>query len=163
EGADYTLTAPDGTVYHLSAARGVVEQITPAGVDLFFSDSGITSPTGDTVTFVHDAAGRLTAITGPDGSRILYDYDGAGNLAAVHGLGSGQTSPYGYAPDDAHLLTLAGASPGAPGTAISYSPNPQILPTIADLGSAVRFTGAVQAGTLSAGGTDRYTFSLRDS
>src|SRR5207244_9581887 len=64
---------------------------------------------------------------------------------------------------DVHLLTLAGASPGAPGTAISHNPTPQILPTVADLGSAVRFTGNVQAGTLSAGGTDRYTFSLRDS
>jgi YD repeat-containing protein/VCBS repeat-containing protein len=163
QGPEYTLTAPDGTVYDLSTARGVQEQITPAGARLFFSDSGITSSTGDAITFVHDAAGRLTSITGPDGSRVIYDYDGAGNLAAVHWLGSGQTNPYGYAPDDIHLLTLAGASAGAPGTAISYSPTPQILPTAADLGSAVRFTGAVQAGTLSAGSTDRYTFSLRDS
>src|SRR5262249_39967083 len=41
-GSDYTLTAPDGTVYHLSTTKGVVEQILPSGEQLFFSDSGVT-------------------------------------------------------------------------------------------------------------------------
>jgi tetratricopeptide (TPR) repeat protein len=32
--------APDGTVYHLSAARGVEEQVLPGGPRLFYADTG---------------------------------------------------------------------------------------------------------------------------
>ena len=42
-GPDYTLTGPDGTVYDLSLARGVVDETLPGGTRLYFSDSGITS------------------------------------------------------------------------------------------------------------------------
>jgi len=45
--ADYTLTAADGTVSHLSTAHGVLDETMPGGNQLYFSDSGITSaPSG---------------------------------------------------------------------------------------------------------------------
>ena len=107
EGPEYTLTAPDGTVYHLSSSRGVEEQILPGGERLIYSDSGITSSTGDRVPFVRDAAGRLVEIDAPDGTRVVYGYDAQGNLTSTYHTASGQGSRYGYAINDAHLLTLA--------------------------------------------------------
>src|SRR5207248_10889246 len=89
-GPDYTLTAPDATVYHLSTARGVLDQVQPNGTRLVFSDSGITASNGQALSFVHDAAGRLTSITAPDGTRVIYTYDVAGNLIAARNLAAGQ-------------------------------------------------------------------------
>src|SRR5262249_41645096 len=80
EGAAYTLIGPDGTVYQLNAAGEVQQQVTPQGLRLFFSDSGITAPNGDAVQFIRDASTRLVSIIGPDGTRVLYTYDCSGNL-----------------------------------------------------------------------------------
>ncbi len=81
-GAEYTLTAADGTVYHLSTNRGITDEIATNGTRLSFSDSGITSSTGETVRFVKDSQGRLTQITAPDGSVEVYGYDDQGNLVS---------------------------------------------------------------------------------
>ena len=42
-GPSYTLTAPDGTQYQLDAQGNTVGEVTPSGVQLDISDSGITS------------------------------------------------------------------------------------------------------------------------
>lgn len=94
--ADYTLTAVDGTVYHLSSAGGVTEEIAANGTRLVYSDSGITSSTGETVRFVKDSAGRLTQVVAPDGSLVVYGYDTQGNLVSARNLASGESSRYGY-------------------------------------------------------------------
>ncbi|MDM9385689.1 CARDB domain-containing protein [Chlorogloeopsis sp. ULAP01] len=47
-GAEYTLSSADGTVYYLSTSRGVVEQVAANGTRFVYSDSGITSSTGET-------------------------------------------------------------------------------------------------------------------
>src|SRR5439155_683480 len=101
-GPEFTLTAPDGTVYQLRTAGGVEEQITPNGTRLLFSDSGIASSTGESILFVHDAAGPLSSVTLPDGSRVVYSYDEAGNLVAARDLAQGQRHRYGYSIEDAH-------------------------------------------------------------
>src|SRR5262249_32965784 len=69
---EYTLTAPDGTVYYLSTRHGVQEEILPGGAHLIFSESGITAATGESIQFVHDTAGRITSITAPDGTGVVY-------------------------------------------------------------------------------------------
>lgn len=158
EGYDYTLTASDGTIYHISTANGVQEQITPLGTHLIYSDSGITSSTGETIRWVHDQQQRLTQITAPDGEQIVYSYDDAGNLVADRNLALGESQRYGYS--SIRELTLA-VSPQA-GEAISYnSTTPQTSPVRSDLGSASGFNGASTSGNLVAGATDRYSFSLR--
>src|SRR5262249_15410740 len=71
---------------------------------------------------------------------------------------------YGYQEGPAHLLSLAVDPSGqAPSAAVRYTPAPQLLPIDRDLGSPGEFVGKEQTGTLAAGGTDRYTFSLRPS
>ncbi len=160
-GAEYTLTAPDGTVYHLSGARGVEEEILPNGNRLTFSDSGIVSSTGETLTFVHDAAGRLTQVTAADGNRVIYTYDAAGNLTAVREPALGRSSRYGYDADNPHLLDLIVASDNAASAVIRHISTPQALPLAGDLGGPGQFAGVNHSGNLMAGGTDRYAFSLR--
>lgn len=108
--------------------------------------------------FVKDDAGRLTQITAPDGSLVVYSYDALGNLVSARNLASGQASRYGYS---SNLLTLATGTPGTAGEAITYSATPQVLPVLADLGSAAQFTGKTIND--SVGESDRFTFSLRDS
>jgi RHS repeat-associated protein len=155
----YVLTAPDGTIYSLDGAGNVVEQITPGGEHLYFSDSGITGPGGDAIQFVRDAQGRLARAIAPDGSQATYSYDGAGDLVAARNLSSGSQARYAYG--DGGRLTLALGAVGAPGEVIAYAPAPHALPVTADLGAASRFLAQDQAGTLAAGAADRYTFGLR--
>src|SRR5207244_2953902 len=62
DGPEYTLTAPDGTIYHLSTAGGVEEQILPGGGRLYFSANSITSSTGEVVQFVRNASGAVTTL-----------------------------------------------------------------------------------------------------
>src|SRR5262249_19145127 len=113
--------------------------------------------------FFRDAAGRIAAIQGTDGTRLVYTYDAAGNLLSAHNTVSGQNSRYGYAADVPHLLTLASNPVAGTGAAVSYGAVTQVLGLTADRGGPSHFTAADQAGTLSAGATDRYVFLLTGS
>jgi YD repeat-containing protein len=169
EGPQYTLTAPDGSVYHLSTAQGIEEHILPSGVRFYYSDSGITSSTGESIQFTSDAAGRITSIEGPTGTRVVYSYDEAGNLSYVRNLASTLSNRYGYSIQDPHLLTLATAPPNQfgptldAGNVIQYAATPSTLPLTADLGGTGQFASQPYNGTLTAGETDRFTFTLRAS
>ncbi|MCU0915393.1 MAG: tandem-95 repeat protein [Planctomycetes bacterium] len=163
--ADYILTGPDGTRYLIDSTRGIFEEQRSGGKRLYYSDSGVVSNGGASVQFLRDAAGRLTSVTAPGGVTITYQYDVQGRLVAVRNLGAGTGSRYGYAAAAAGpaLLTSAVATGGA-GDAIVYPGDasaPQVRPIRADLGGVSQFTGQARAGTLTAGGLDLYTFSLR--
>ncbi len=162
-GPEYVLTAPDGTAYDLSTAQGVQEMIRPDGTRLYFSDSGITASTGESIQFVHDAQGRITSIIAPDGTRVIYTYDSSGNLVSARNLVSGQSSRYGYQAGPIHLLIEAVSPANGTSAVVQYAPSFQVLPLTADLGSSGEFLASNQTGTLAAGGTDRYAFSFRPS
>ena len=162
-GAEYTLTAPDGTIYHLNAADGVQEQILTNDTHLYWSDTGLVSSTGQIVRFVRDTAGRVTSMTAPDGAQVVYAYDAAGNLSGAHNTASGQSDRYGYRGNAPHLLTLATTSAAKGGAAIQYGLTPVVSPVTADLGGAAQYLGQMTAGTLAAGDTQRYAFSVRPS
>src|SRR3972149_916211 len=95
----YTLLAPDGTRYLIHTEHGVQQQIPPGGVQLHYSDAGVTTSTGESIQFQHDAHGRLSMLVGPDGTQVIYQYDSAGNLAAVRNVSNGDAARYGYSPD----------------------------------------------------------------
>jgi len=159
---DFTLTAPDGTIYHLNADRGVEEQIAPDGTHFVYSDSGIVGPSGQMIQFVKDGQGRISSIIAPDGTRVVYTYDNNGNLVSVRNLVTSQSSYYAYTSEEMHLLTLT-IEPDGSGTAVNYDPAPQELPVKAHLGTVNDFNSAIYEESLLAGLTDRYTFILRDS
>ncbi len=162
-GPQYTLTGPDGTVYYVSATRGVTEEILHGGQTLYFSGGGISSSTGDAVRFIRDAAGRISTIEAPDGTRIVYTYDAAGNLVSAHNAATGLSSRYGYAMNDPHLLTLATAPVAGSGAAINYSNPVQVVPLTADLGGTSQFLAGNYNGNLAASSTNSFTFLLTAS
>src|SRR5439155_17199082 len=105
----------------------------PSCSRLFFTDSGITSSSGEAVQFIRDAAGRVTTIVAPDGTRVVYTYDGQGSLLSVHNTTTRQNSRYGYSADDSHLLLIATAPAPQIGNAIQYGATAIAKPLIADL------------------------------
>ena len=164
EGADYSLTAPDGTRFLIDSQRGITEQELPGGARLFISDSGIVASTGPSVQFIRDAAGRLSSVAASTGVTVTYVYDDAGNLAAVRNLGTGQGARYGYEGNDAgRLITVV--NPSGTGDAVVY-PNgmvPIVTAIRADLGGASKFTGVTNAGVLTEGTSHLYALSVRES
>ncbi len=132
----------------------------PSGVTLTFSGSGITASNGDTLSFVHDQAGRLTQVIAPDGTRVIYSYDDAGNLVS-----GPQPDPWRVGP----LRLQPGHTPARPGRlAPGWSkrgnrlctPRRSILPLTADLGGAGQFLTSTQTGALAAGGTEHLLVQL---
>lgn len=162
DGPEYTLTAPDGTRYYLSSQRGVEEMVTPGGVSLVYSDSGITAANGEAVRFERDAAGRLTQITAPDGTVVVYTYDAAGRLVSARNPGADQWHRYAYE-ESSGRLELRVAPEGQASQVIRYTPAPQVLPVVANLGPAHQFNGQVRDGSLAAGAVDRYVFGVHPS
>ncbi len=161
DGPEYTLSAPDGTVYQLSAAKGVEQQVLPGGGRLIFTDDGITSSTGEAVHFVRDASGRVSEIIGPDGRRVVYAYDALGKLTSFHDTSTQESSRYGYAGNDAPRLILATSPSTQTGKAIEYGANVLISPVLADLGGPGQFSNTPFHGTLTAGASDLLSFNLR--
>ena len=97
-----------------------------------------------------------------DGSLLVYSYDSQGDLVSARNLATGEARYYSY---NQHLLTLAD------GDAIAYSTTPQIsaiaysgaLPIASNIGSSSHFIEEKIDKLLSQGGSDLYSFSLRDS
>jgi YD repeat-containing protein len=163
DGPDYTLSGPDGTVYAIAATRGVAALTPPGGPTWQVTDSGVIAPNGERLSFIHDAAGRLTSVTAPDGTQVLYRYDDAGNLVSARNLTLGQSCRYGYSASQPHLLELAVSRTAGQSEVIQYTPNPVILPLTADLGGSGQFLLNTASGVLTPGGTDRYAFGFRSS
>lgn len=79
----YRLISKDGTTYHYDQFFGLQKVVDRNGNMLTYSDNGITSSTGASVSFQRDGLGRITSITDPAGQAIRYSYDSNGNLATV--------------------------------------------------------------------------------
>ncbi|MEL6463312.1 MAG: hypothetical protein AAFQ91_34760, partial [Cyanobacteria bacterium J06621_15] len=153
-GAEFTLTAADGTQYLIDSKKGITEQIAPNGISLVYSDSGITSSTGETVQFVSNEEGLLKEIIAPDGTKVVYDYQD-GNLVAARNLSTGKVQRYGYtnevrskkeevrSNDSATYLTIVSGNPGSGGESITYGETPQITDIQSDLGGVVQFLGLI--------------------
>jgi RHS repeat-associated protein len=83
-GGTYILTTKEGIVYEIDAQTGDLNTVTnPNGNTLTFTDAGITSDVGQSVTFGRDAQGRIVSVTDPMGKKVLYGYDAKGDLVSV--------------------------------------------------------------------------------
>ena len=121
----------------------------------------MTALGGASLRFVRDAAGRATQVTAPDGTAIVYGYDAGGNLASVRDLATGAGIRYGYVDG---RLALEIPSSGE-GRRIDYRADGTIgfAAIREDLATAATFTGHPVSGTLGAGASDSYAFTIRDS
>jgi YD repeat-containing protein len=83
-GNRYLLTTKDGTVYEINATSGDLESVKDTnGNTLTYTDTEISSSTGQKVVFDRDAQGRITAVTDPLGQKVQYKYDAKGDLVGV--------------------------------------------------------------------------------
>ena len=83
-GGTYTLTTKEGIEYKIDAVSGDLLMVTDTNDNtLTYSDSGIVSSTGQSVTFERNAAGQIVAAVDPFGNKIQYEYDDNGDLVAV--------------------------------------------------------------------------------
>ena len=100
----------------------------PSGGRLYFSDNGITSSTGEAVQLVRDAAGRVTSIDRAGRNARVIPMTRRATWSSVHNTLTRETSRYGYAADDPHLLILATAPTPQVGDAIVYGATTQAHP-----------------------------------
>jgi RHS repeat-associated protein len=98
----FRLTTEDGTSFVLGQKAGVESVSTPAGETLTITRDGITHSSGESVTFVRDAAGRIDEIRDPAGRSRFYTYDSGGDLESFRDA-EGDTTRFTYADD--HFLT----------------------------------------------------------
>ena len=71
--AQFTITAPDGTIYKVHAANGITEQQFTDGKKFILSDSGITAVgTGESIQFVWNSALSTAERSGKRSPRLLH-------------------------------------------------------------------------------------------
>ncbi|WP_051039833.1 RHS repeat-associated core domain-containing protein [Synechococcus sp. PCC 7336] len=100
----YRLTTREGIVYRIDAETGDLVTVEDRNGNLLtYSDDGIVSSTGQSVSFERNAQGRIVSVLDPAGQRIQYEYDAAGDLVAVTDR-ENNTSRYDYSEERAHFL-----------------------------------------------------------
>ncbi len=103
-GGIYVLTTKEGVVYEIDGLTGDLLTVTDTnGNTLTYTDSAITSSSGQQVTFGRDAQGRITSVTDPSGNQVKYEYDALGDLVAVSDR-EGNTTRYDYSDSGSHYL-----------------------------------------------------------
>ncbi len=79
----YKLTTAEGRELILDQGFTIREIKEPIGGNtLTFGEDGIIHSAGESVTFVRDAAGRITKVIAPDATELTYEYDVNGDLIA---------------------------------------------------------------------------------
>jgi len=81
--SEYTLVTKEQIRYRYDQFTGLLQATDRNDVTLWFTDDGIFSSVGQSITWTRDDQGRITEITDPDGNPIQYAYDAAGDLIAV--------------------------------------------------------------------------------
>ncbi|MCC3519827.1 MAG: hypothetical protein JGK25_31040 [Microcoleus sp. PH2017_18_LLB_O_A] len=137
-GGVYVLTTKEGLVYEIDAKSGDLLTATDAnGNKLSFSDAGIKSSTGKSVTFERDVVGRIVGVVDPDGQKVKYEYDSKGDLVAVKDRENNTTSFKYEAANNPHFLTEVIDSLGRTGVKTGYDDSGRLKQMIDANGSAV--------------------------
>ncbi|MEM9214706.1 MAG: putative Ig domain-containing protein [Cyanobacteria bacterium P01_F01_bin.150] len=135
--SEYKLTTRDGTTYRYDQFNGLESVTDRNGNVLTYTDSGITSSTGQSITFVRDAQGRIDEIIDPSGKVIDYEYDVNGDLISVTDRNQKTTQLKYEDPDRAHYLTEIVDPLGRIGIRTEYNDQGQIERIIDANGNAL--------------------------
>jgi RHS repeat-associated protein len=139
-GGSYLLTTTAGLAYSIDAETGQLSAISdPDNNTLTFSDTGIVSSTGTSITFQRDPQGRIAAIIDPMGNRILYQYDANGNLVAVTDSNN-NTTKFAYLSTPAHYLDQVIDPLGRTGERTDYDAQGRLIKIIDGAGNPVQVT-----------------------
>jgi YD repeat-containing protein len=113
-GGTYTLTTHTGLSYTIDPTQGVIDSVSDLNNNtLTYTNNGVFSSSGATLTFTRDYRGRITSATATNangttsGQPILYQYDNNGNLVSVTDQ-AGQTTTYSYGQGGAPIHYLTG-------------------------------------------------------
>ena len=105
-GGTLELTTREGIRYTIDGGTGDLQQVADRnGNALTFSDAGIFSSTGQSVTFERDPRGRIAAVVDPAGNRVEYAYDVNGDLVSVTDREDNVTRLFYVEPARPHFLT----------------------------------------------------------
>lgn len=119
-----TSSDPSGTVTYTNNADGQPLTVTAHGatVTIGYDDRGnrhtMTDPDAGTMTYEHDALGRVISQTDARGNETAFTYDGFGNLTAT-AINQQPYASYTYSYTGATAGLLTGESAG--GASVSYS------------------------------------------
>jgi YD repeat-containing protein len=139
-GGSYLVTTRDGIAYNIDGITGQLTEVSDTNNNtLTFSDSGITSSTGESVTFQRDPQGRINAIIGPLGQKILYQYDANGNLVASTDP-TNDTTQYVYLSTPDHYLEKVIDPLGRTGERANYDANGRLSQVVDADGNAVQLS-----------------------
>jgi RHS repeat-associated protein len=102
--SEYRLKTKEGIVYRYDQYEGLIDITDRNGNKLTYTDAGIFSSTGQSITFKRDAQGRITEIIDPEGKAIKYSYDAKGDLIGVSDR-TNYTTEFEYENPRPHYLT----------------------------------------------------------
>jgi RHS repeat-associated protein len=131
---EFMLTTKDGNVYRYNDNTGLESITTPGGVVVTFTAAGITSSTGQSITFLRDAQGRIGEIVDPAGNVLKYSYDASGNLATETNQ-IGETTSYQYLAMPAHYLAAVIDPMGHRTVGVTYDAQGRVTGTTDALGN----------------------------
>ncbi|QUY45864.1 putative Ig domain-containing protein [Acaryochloris marina] len=105
-GNRFILTTQDGLAYEINGTTGDLRQVADNNDNtLTFTDNGIVSSNGKSVTFERDAQGRIVAVIDPLGERIEYAYNATGDLVSFTDREDNVTQYEYDEPQRDHFLT----------------------------------------------------------
>ncbi len=99
----YTLVTKEGVSYRYHDTNGLETIEDRNGNVLRITATGMRHSSGQSIEFVRDAQGRITAIVDPNGNRIQYSYSASGDLISVTNQ-TGLETRYSYRTDRPHYL-----------------------------------------------------------
>lgn len=136
-GGVYVLTTKEGIVYEIDGQSGDLLSVTDTnGNTLTYTDSAITSSTGQQVTFERDAQGRITTVTDPLGNQVTYEYDALGDLVAVTDR-EGNVTQFKYDETQPHYLDEVIDPLGRSGVQTEYNDQGRLTKVLDVNGEAV--------------------------
>ena len=137
-GGSYVLTTNDGIAYTIDGFTGQLTNVSdPNGNTLTFTDAGVTSSSGVSISFERDPQGRIDAIVDPMGNRINYQYDAAGDLTAVTDR-TGNTTQFVYLSTPDHYLSQVIDPLGRTGERTDYDAQGRLVKVVNAAGNPVQ-------------------------
>lgn len=139
-GGSYLLTTTDGLAYDIDGQTGQLTAVSDSTNNtLTFSDAGIVSSTGTSVTFQRDPQGRIAAVVDPMGKRVQYQYDVNGDLVSVTDR-TNDTTQFVYRSSPAHFLDKVIDPLGHTGTRTDFDAQGRLTQIIDAAGNPVQIT-----------------------
>jgi len=100
----YYLRNKAGDTYQYDQNAGLIDITDRNGNTLTYSNGGIASSTGQSISFTRDSQGRITEIRDPEGKVIKYSYNALGELVGVTDR-AGNTTTMEYKSRRPHYLS----------------------------------------------------------